>query len=217
MISDLEIKTTLPSYCGKTRVSLILLLGSITVLTGPSGSGKTILLQTIAGLERPDYTTIKYKNKEWANAVKQLAPYQREAVYVSQRPQLFSHLDLAENLSYGGNLLEDSYYQELIRVFDLKDSLQNSVEHFSGGETQKASILQALGASPEVLLLDEPFTGLDWVSKKKVMIALKNYLELKSITLILVTHSLEEMKFFSDEIIYLTRGNCQRLSVTEIE
>ena len=163
--------------------------GVTTCIMGPSGHGKTTLLRIIMGLVTPD-----------AGDVFGLENLQKSAVFQEDR--------LCENLTVSTNIkiacrkpLEADEILEAIKKVDLPaNCLKQPVRHLSGGQKRRVAILRALLTDYDILLMDEPFKGLDLETKKHVMHYVKKATYEK--TVILVTHDEMECQTMSNEVIY---------------
>ena len=147
------------------NLSLVVAKGEIVSLVGPSGCGKTTLLRVVAGLERLQSGNVSVSGNIIADKTSQIAPEHRGVGLMFQDFALFPHLNVANNVAFGLNNLtsserESRVHQILHRVSLLrrKDDYPHSL---SGGQQQRVALGRALAPKPEVMLLDEPFSGLD--------------------------------------------------------
>lgn len=168
--------------------------GKFISIIGHSGCGKTTLLRTIAGLQKLSSGNISYDNENIRFG------------WVPQFPVLLPNKNILENITLpltinGKN--NDKYVKELIVKYGLKKYIKNYPNQISGGMKQKVSILRSLVTNPELLLMDEPFASIDQYTREILNIDLANNLRSEKITTILVTHSIEEAVFLSDEIIIM--------------
>lgn len=152
-------------------------------LFGPSGCGKTTLLRLILGLERAQKGVIHHDNLKFS------------AVF--QEDRLFPFLNVEENIKIVGGNLEKA--KNILKEFGLLNILNEMPKNLSGGMKRRAAITRALSTDFDVLILDEPFTGLD---SDNIKIAAKEILKYsKEKTIILVTHSLEEANLLNAKIV----------------
>lgn len=172
--------------------------GTLAVLVGPSGAGKTSLLRAIAGLLRPQCGTIRVMDKVVceSNRGVWLKPAQRGCGLVTQRPALFPAMSAAENIAFGLHALpraeRDQRVREMAALFRLDTVLARRPAELSGGEQQRVSVARTLAPRPRVLLLDEPFAGLNLALKDAILIDLKGWLEATRTPAFYVTHDVAE-------------------------
>ena len=190
------------------QVQLTVKSGEFFSLLGPSGCGKTTLLRLIAGLERPDQGNIRLNGVE----ISHLAPAKRQIGLVFQDYALFPHLNVRDNIAYGLKTRHVAATEttkrvnELIDLFELGHLAKRPVQQLSGGEQQRVAIARALAPRPEILLLDEPFSALDYALRRRLRGDLKKYQRLLGITTIFVTHHQEEALAISDRIGLMQQG-----------
>ncbi|MFM8453302.1 MAG: ABC transporter ATP-binding protein, partial [Acidimicrobiaceae bacterium] len=146
-----------------TNLSLTIKHQEIVALTGPSGSGKTTLLRCIAGLESISTGSIRLNGQDITNQPAHL----RQIGMVFQDNQLFPHLNVAQNIAYSLKIKRvskktaDQKVREVLSLVGLNHLTDRTVINLSGGEAKRVAVARALIAEPQVLLLDEPLTGLD--------------------------------------------------------
>ncbi len=187
--------------------------GSVACLLGPSGCGKTTLLRLAAGLERLQQGRITIAERPVADAGSglDLAPEARRVGLMFQDYALFPHLTVAENVAFGltrhgrGRNRRHHVRAALDRVGlgALADVYPNTL---SGGEQQRCALLRALVPEPDVLLLDEPFSGLDVTLRAQVREETLSILRDAGIATLIVTHDPEEAMFLADELVIMERG-----------
>ena len=177
---------------------------------GHSGSGKTTLLRCVAGLEKDVQGSIKVNNETWLGANDKLSSQQRNIGYIFQDSRLFPHVTVSENLEYGVSrnphnidAIDRDYLLELLNIGHL---LKRRPSQLSGGETQRVAIGRALLKKPQILLLDEPLSSLDWKRKQEILPFLGKLHEELSIPMLYVSHSLEEVSFLCDHILVMEQG-----------
>ncbi len=180
--------------------------GEILALVGPSGAGKTTIARIIAGLEQPDFGTIRLGNKllyDTKNNI-HLPTHKRKLAYVFQEASLFPHLRIWNNVAFACNT--PGKVDELLNILGISHLRDKKPAHVSGGERQRAALAQALASSPDLLLLDEPFSALDMETRQALQ---QSFLEIKeqiNIPVILVTHDLQEATILGDQIIAVENG-----------
>ena len=189
--------------------------GKVLVLFGPSGAGKTTALRTIAGLVRPESGRIDIAGRTvfadndgeppcWE------PPYRRGVGYVTQQNHLFPHLTVAQNVAYGlPDRRGDSAHQRVSHLIDrlhLTGLEDRRVSQLSGGQQQRAALARALAPSPDLLLLDEPFSSLDMGLRRALGSELRAAIRELNVPVILVTHSREEALALGDSVQIIDAG-----------
>lgn len=223
----LELKDITFSYDSKPVISgfdLHVERGEIHCLLGSSGSGKSTLLHLISGFLEPSEGTILLNSKCLISRGNNcfVPPEKRGMAIVFQEHCLFPHLTVQENIEYG---MPDSFgteeklqsAQKLLSMVHLEDKKDKFPQELSGGEQQRVSIIRALASKPEVLLMDEPFSALDTSLRDSLRREVKNICKELDITVVLVTHSLEEALILGDRITMLNnKGEFQTGSKEDI-
>jgi len=184
--------------------------GNILVLIGPSGSGKTTIIRTIAGLERPDEGVISYEGETWVDTHNGIfQPSRRRHLgYVFQDYTLFPHLTIYRNVAFASRTPE--HVETLMRLFGIYHLRHRKPAQVSGGERQRCAICQALARHPRVLLLDEPFSALDVITRgtlRDMIVDLKSELH---IPIIYVTHDINEALSMADEVLPIVAGKVEK-------
>ena len=192
------------------QVSFVLASRGITVLWGASGSGKTTLLQCLAGLLRPDAGRIACREAVWFDAERGvcLAPERRRLGYVFQDVRLFPHLSVRSNMLFGRRFRGPSgvSFEDVVALLGLGRLLHRTPSDLSGGEKQRVAVGRALLACPELLLMDEPLTGLDRGKREEIMAYIKAIPERFDVPILYVTHSDAERRFLADRVLNLEDG-----------
>ena len=192
------------------QVSFVLASHGITVLWGASGSGKTTLLQCLAGLLRPDAGRIACREAVWFDAERGvcLAPERRRLGYVFQDVRLFPHLSVRSNMLFGRRFRGPSRvsFEDVVALLGLGRLWHRTPSDLSGGEKQRVAVGRALLACPELLLMDEPLTGLDRGKREEIMAYVKAIPERFGVPVLYVTHSDAERRFLADRVLNLEDG-----------
>jgi molybdate transport system ATP-binding protein len=192
------------------QVSFVLASHGITVLWGASGSGKTTLLQCLAGLLRPDAGRIACREAVWFDAERGvcLAPERRRLGYVFQDVRLFPHLSVRSNMLFGRRFRGPSRvsFEDVVALLGLGRLLHRTPSDLSRGEKQRVAVGRALLACPELLLMDEPLTGLDRGKREEIMAYVKAIPERFGVPVLYVTHSDAERRFLADRVLNLEDG-----------
>ncbi len=193
-----------------TDFSLHLKQGSFCCLLGPSGCGKSTALRLIAGLDMPDSGTIRIKGQTMNN----IPPQKRNVGMVFQHYALFPHMSVAENIAFG---IQDHppgeqklLVEKMLDMVRLGKYEKRSISELSGGEQQRVALARALVKSPELLLLDEPFSNLDIRLKESMHEELFELIRQVNITTILVTHDQEEAMSLGDTIVLMNQGKIEQ-------
>ncbi len=193
----------------------------LMVLFGPSGAGKTMILKMISGLVRPDSGFVEVSSARLFDSASgvNLPIRSRRIGYVFQDYALFPHRTVFGNISYGIDYLHDSEIKrrvgelvELMRLTGLEDRFPHEL---SGGQKQRTALARTLATSPRVLLLDEPFSALDYQVREKLRADLLNIHKLYPITTILVTHDLEEAFMLGKRISVINNGKIEQTGSRE--
>ncbi len=191
-MNDITIHELSKSYGEKKvleRFSARLAAGRIHALMGPSGAGKTTLLRLLLQLEKPDNGEIS-------------GIREGKTVAVFQEDRLLESLTVGANLRLVlGKKADMALAEELMVSLGLEGSVTTPVSQLSGGMKRRVALARALAVPSDVLLLDEPFKGLDEATKQSVMSVCRSCFAGK--TVLLVTHSEEEADFFQAERLYL--------------
>ncbi|MCB1042523.1 MAG: ATP-binding cassette domain-containing protein [Acidobacteria bacterium] len=186
--------------------------GNRLAVLGPSGAGKTSLLRTVAGLTYPEQATIEYRGQLWHGGSSKWAPHQRSIAYVFQEPRLFPHLTARDNLTFAG-ALDD----RVVEALGLESVLQKLPRHLSGGQQQRLSIGRALISRRRLLLLDEPFTGLDATHRASIMQFIDQWCVEHDMDMLITTHHMHELMYFTDQFLVITgSGPCFQGTMSEL-
>jgi molybdate transport system ATP-binding protein len=184
----------------------------ITILFGPSGSGKTTLLNCIAGLIKPDAGSVAlgaqvfFDSKQGVN----IAPRRRSVGYLFQNLALFPHLTVEQNVQYGLTKMPAAVRRErtftILESFRIAHLLTRKPNELSGGERQRVALARSLVTNPIVLLLDEPLTALDALTKSNIIDDLRAWNSSHVIPIIYVTHAAREAFALGEHVVVLDRG-----------
>lgn len=201
MMLSVEISNALP----KLDLSFKSTSGRLAIF-GPSGAGKTTALKIIAGLLRPDAATVKLDDTIWQSDNASLPPHLRRAAFVFQDDRLFPHMSVAANLAYGGSEDRSIDMDRLTEMTGIQTLMDRSVHTLSGGERKRVAIARALAASPSLLLLDEPYAGLDRRTADHLRSELASLLAELEVPHILVSHHLDDVLAHAREVLLLEDG-----------
>jgi iron(III) transport system ATP-binding protein len=198
------------SIASVTDISFEVGEGEVVSLLGPSGCGKTTLLRLAAGFETPDSGQIMQDNNVLSATSGVLPPEQRQMGLVFQSYALFPHMTILKNVMFGlhsSSKADVEYANSLLADMDLSDCAEKYPHELSGGQQQRVALARALAPSPKLILLDEPYSGLDSRLRERVRDQMLHALRLSGTAALMVTHDAEEAMFMSDRIIVLREGH----------
>jgi len=180
------------------------------VMIGPSGGGKTTIIRMLAGLETPDEGQVIFGEEVWFDSTRRInvTPQKRRLGYVFQDYNLFPHLNLLDNAAFAA--VDKKEVDELFELLKISHLRKRKPHMVSGGERQRCAICQALARHPRLLLLDEPFSALDVVTRRGLREELKSLTGRLSCPIIYVTHDIHEALFLADEILPVVDGKIDR-------
>lgn len=184
----------------------------ITGLNGTSGAGKTTILKAIAGIEHGEESKIVYQGDVWTDTNKgfHLPVYQRNIGFLMQDTALFPNMNVQENICFSQRTKwkkkqkkqpESGYFDYLISWLGIEAYANQPIQKLSGGQKQRVALARALYSQPDLLLLDEPFTGLDEENCQNALELVKEVIEKEQIPAIVVSHRTSELKFLTDTIV----------------
>lgn len=208
----LEIRNLTRRFDGRVvvdDVSLSIQPGQVTCLLGPSGCGKSTTLRMIAGVEMQDSGEIWVDGKLICDTVFRVPPERREIGLMFQDFALFPHLSVAGNVAYGlrGSREEKrARVEELLKRVDLLQFIDGYPHQLSGGEQQRVALARALAPRPRIMLMDEPFSGLDNRLRDGIRDDTLTLLKEEDTAVLLVTHEPEEAMRMADEIALMRDG-----------
>lgn len=175
--------------------------GSRISLVGPSGSGKSTLLRVIAGIEQPVIGKVLIDGVD----VTGTPPHLRRVGMVFQDNQLFPHLNVGDNVGYSLRIAKrtdrNEVMREMLDLVGLSGFEKRDVTTLSGGEQKRVAVARALAASPSILLLDEPLTGLDETLHDRLLTDLIALFDRRETTVVHVTHDVAEARRLSSRVI----------------
>lgn len=211
-IPRLEIKTLRRSFGGRRvvdDVSLSVMAGQVTCLLGPSGCGKSTTLRMIAGIEKQDSGSIWSDGKLLCDTVFRIPPEGRGIGLMFQDFALFPHLSVAGNVAYGltGSARKNrARVQELLEKVGMSSHIDNYPHELSGGEQQRVALARALAPRPRIMLMDEPFSGLDDRLRDDIRDETLDVLKAEGTAVLLVTHEPGEAMRMADEVALMRDG-----------
>ncbi|MBF0361727.1 MAG: ABC transporter ATP-binding protein [Oligoflexia bacterium] len=198
---------------------------SIHMIIGPSGSGKTVLLETIAGFTTNNINISGEVRVDGVD-VTNFPPERRNFSYVPQDLALFPHLNVEDNIFFGFNVrnvrgvkkvnqnqnqnMSFDFVIALAQTVGISSFFKRSIDSLSGGERQRVALVRALATGNRHLLLDEPFAGLHVGLKKELWFLLKEIQRKYKLTIIMVTHDIDEAFFLGEHISILIDGRIEQ-------
>lgn len=191
--------------------------GEFVTMLGPSGCGKSTTLHSIAGLVEPTEGSILLRGED----VTDLPPNERNIGMAFQSTALFPHMTVEENIAYGLKMHDydsDAIAErtaESLQLVDMPEHADHYPSELSGGQQQRVSLARALAYEPDILLLDEPLTGLDRVLREEMRRWLKRIQREVGVTTLYVTHDQEDALSMSDRVIVLDAGMSQQIGEPE--
>lgn len=209
------------NFVALDNINLDIPTGELVALLGPSGCGKTTLLRCIAGFEPVRAGSILIDGHEVSRPGFQLPPEQRRIGMVFQDYALFPHLSIGDNIAFG--LRQQSFAKNsearhlrvkaMLELVGLSGKEHKFPHELSGGQQQRVALARALAPSPELVLLDEPFSNLDVDLRERLSIEVREILKACGTTAVLVTHDQREAFTMADEIGVLNGGKLQQWDV----
>lgn len=190
--------------------------GELLALVGPSGAGKTTLLRAIAGLTHPKSGYIACDGAVWLDTERGIAarPQARRVGLVFQHYALFPHMTAIQNVAsaMGGAPKSEALERarDLLARVHLEDMAQRRPSELSGGQQQRVALARALARDPAVLLLDEPFSAVDRMTRRKLQRDLAELRRALAIPIVLVTHDLGEAAALADRLTVLQAGRTRQ-------
>ena len=190
--------------------SLTLNENEFIALVGPSGCGKSTILKILSGIEEKSDGKVEIKENT-------------KLGYMLQEDSLFDWLTIKENCLLGlkiQNILNEKTEKNVLRLLEtygLKDFINSYPSNLSGGMRQRVALIRTLAINPDILLLDEPFSALDYQSRLAVSDDVYKIIKKEKKSAIIVTHDIAEAKNMADHIIVLTNRPCKIKNIYEIK
>ena len=177
-------------------------------VVGPSGCGKTTFLHGLAGLLGDSTARVRIDGEILLDdAVVRRAAYRRSVGYVFQDVRLFPHMTVEENIAfarpYGGDELTVGHALDLM---DLRGFERRRPASLSGGEARRVALARAFAARPKLLLLDEPFTGLDVRRRERLAPYLLRLREEAALPMIIVSHDPRDLDLIAEDVVHIAEG-----------
>lgn len=214
-----EVSHSYGSLPAVENVSLEVKAGELVCLLGPSGCGKTTLLRLAAGLETLQRGRILIGGQVVADERRDVPPEDRSVGLVFQDFALFPHLSVKDNVTFGLRRMSRCERQERAHAALKQVAMENYADAFphmlSGGQQQRVALARALAPQPRLMLLDEPFSGLDVQLRQEVRDQTLHVLKRAGTATVMVTHDPEEAMFMADRIVLMHRGRIQQVGAPE--
>ena len=207
MISLVDVGRRFAAVDAVSGTSLCVDRGDVVALLGPSGCGKTTLLRLIAGFETPDTGMVDVAGRRVAGGGVWVAPEHRRVGMVFQDYALFPHLTVTENVAFGiPRAQRAARASMLLSLVGLRGLGERYPHELSGGQQQRVALARALAPSPEVILLDEPWSNVDPHLRGELRDEVAAILRPLGVTIVLVTHDREEAFALADRIALMRDG-----------
>ena len=195
--------------------------GRTLALFGPSGAGKSLTLKAIAGLIRPERGHIRIDGRTLFDSAEgiNLPVRKRRTAYMFQDFALFPHLTVAQNMLFAGDGFfglsappeTEARMKRLLDFFGLNKLAGQRPTELSGGQKQRLALARALMTEPEILLLDEPFSALDPLLRRRMRLEFKEMLLGIALPVIMITHDPEDVDAFADHLAVCVAGHISAL------
>lgn len=201
--------------------------GEVLAVLGPNGAGKSTALHVIAGLVRPDSGVVRLGNRVLTDTAAgvQVATHDRRVGLLLQDPLLFPHLSVSANVAFGPRSRAGIFRTgpardtalRWLREVGAEELADRRPRQLSGGQAQRVAVARALAAAPELLLLDEPLTGLDVAAAASIRAVLREVVGRTGVAVILVTHDLLDVFALADRVLVLESGRIAEIgAVAEV-
>jgi molybdate transport system ATP-binding protein len=202
----------------KLNINTSFEINGITAILGKSGCGKTTFLNCLAGLTNDKNGFLKINKTIIQNKSSLLPTHNRKIGYVFQDSALFKHLNVLDNITYAKkrsrNNINNIDLDQIIDKFKLNTLLQHKPHQLSGGEKQRVAIARAIASSPELLLMDEPLSSIDYESKFELLTLIQSIKEDFNLPILYVTHSITEVARISTNAIIMNSGKITQIGNT---
>lgn len=220
----IEFKKISKTYEDKTIIknfNLRIKNGEFITIIGSSGSGKTTILKMVNALVKPSSGEIFIHNENINT--KNIIELRRNIGYAIQGSVLFPHMSVEENISYVPNLLNKSDHERTKKAVDkwmqiigLENELKSRFPHeLSGGQQQRVGIARALAASPDIVLMDEPFGAVDEITRSTLQAELLEIYKKTKITILFVTHDIQEALKLGTKVLVMSQGEIEQYATAE--
>ena len=198
-------------------VNLDVARGEIFCLLGPSGCGKTTTLRLIAGFDVPDAGTVHIGGRLVFGVGVNESPEKRRVGMVFQDGALFPHLTVAQNIAFGlaRRNRQKAKVQDALQLVNLEGYEDRYPHQLSGGQQQRVALARALAPEPDLILMDEPFSGLDPGLRAQLRQEVRAILRERGATVVCVTHDQEEAMQLGDRVVVMNQGRIEQMGSPE--
>lgn len=201
------------------HISFTLDKGEILAILGESGSGKTTLLHLIGGFQEPDEGTLLLEDKRITPPSEKLIAGHPDIKLVRQDYGLFPNISIRQNIAYELRYYEETYrnkrVDKLLKLSGLDKVQTHLPREVSGGEQQRTVIVKAIAEQPKLLLLDEPFSHLDAVNKRKLKVEILRLIKAEEVSCIFVTHDVSDAYGMADHLAIMRKGKMLQLDAPQ--
>ena len=211
MIQIENLSICLPGFT-VANLSLSIKSGDFFILAGPTGAGKSLVLEALAGLIPITNGSLHLQGEE----ITQRPPEKRDLTIVYQNGALFPHLTVEANIAFGLRYMKKKVGNPQAHVQTLMDRLgithlrHRKPTSLSGGEKQRTALARALAVRPKILLLDEPLSALDPVTRSDIAGLLKELHQEMGMTCLMVTHDLSEARYLGNAMAVIRKGRIEQ-------
>lgn len=183
-------------------------MSGVTALFGHSGSGKTTLLRLLSGLERPDRGVIRLGERTLVDTARGVfvPPHRRRLGVVFQEARLFPHYRVRGNLTYARRCVETGVVNRVASLLGIEALLDRMPGALSGGEARRVAIGRALLSDPDMLLMDEPLTGLDGARKQELLEYILRLTREVDLPIVFISHDTRELAAIAERLVVLDSG-----------
>jgi molybdate transport system ATP-binding protein len=215
-MSELQLRAVVASR--QLDVEFSVSAGEVVAVLGPNGAGKSTALHVIAGLVSPDDGVVRLGDRVLTDTAAgvDVPTHDRRVGLLLQDPLLFPHMSVAANVAFGPHSRRGTFRSartkekatalRWLREVDAEEFADRKPRQLSGGQAQRVAIARALAAQPDVLLLDEPLTGLDVAAAAGIRAVLRTTVARSGCAVILITHDLLDVFTLADRVLVLESG-----------
>ena len=224
MSTAIQFEDITKKYEGKMiieKLDLSIKQGEFVTIIGSSGCGKTTTLKMVNGLIKPEKGTIRIHGEDIQT--KDITALRGTIGYAIQGSVLFPHMDVEQNIAYVPNLLNKKDKEKTkaavskwMKIVGLPDEMrQRYPVELSGGQQQRVGIARALAASPDILLMDEPFGAVDEITREQLQKEIKRIHEQTKITILFVTHDKSEALKLGTKVLVMDHGKIEQYAAPQ--